>query len=87
MVAVGCVVAVDSGVALALYAGSFVRDTDDLPSNFSFFLVPKLQPHAARNSTTRSMMLQLKVCVRSRGREKECRLHGSTVGTVRPSLS
>ena len=28
------------------------------------------------------MMLQLKVCVRSRGQEEECRIHGSTVGTV-----
>ena len=33
----GCVVTVDRGTALALHAGAFVRDLDDLPSNFFFF--------------------------------------------------
>ena len=56
----GCVVSVDRGAALALYAGAFVRDLDDLPSNFSFFLVPKKKPSASRTKN-KSMMLQLKV--------------------------
>ena len=57
---IGCVVSVDKGAALALYAGVFVRDIDDLPSNFSFFLVPKKKPSSVR-SRNKSMLLQLKV--------------------------
>ena len=56
----GCIVRMDNGSALALYVGVFVRDVDDLQSNFSFFLVPKKHPNILSN-TTKSMMLQLKV--------------------------
>ena len=50
----------DNGSALALYIRAFVRDVDDLPSNFSFFLVPKKQPNIQSN-ITKKMILQLKV--------------------------
>ena len=56
----GCVVSVDRGASLAIYAGAFVRDLDDLPSNFSFLLVPKKKPSAS-GQRNKSMMLQLKV--------------------------
>ena len=55
----GCVAKVNQGMSLALYAGLFLRDVDDLPGNFTIFLVPKQKPNAC-SSSLRSMMLQLK---------------------------
>ena len=48
------------GAALALFVGAFVSDLDDLPSNFSFFLVPRKKPSVFR-TRNKLMMLQLKV--------------------------
>ena len=33
------------------------------------------------------MLLQLKVCMETRGLRNECKLHGSTVGTVNPQAA
>ena len=55
-----CIVSLDQGMATALYSGAFIRERDDLPANFSFFLVPKMQP-LELSGQAQSMMLQLKV--------------------------
>ena len=55
----GCVAKVGPGMSLALYAGSLLRDVDDLPGNFTIYLVPKRKPNAC-TSCSRLMMLQLK---------------------------
>ena len=55
-----CIVDTDHGMATALYSGAFVRERDDLPANFSIFLVPKMRPLASNNQA-QSMLLQLKV--------------------------
>lgn len=55
-----CQTDLSSGLVSALYSGRFLRERSDSPSNFSFFLVPKLHP-LSRGFGERAMMLQLKV--------------------------
>lgn len=54
-----CSVDISTGLVTALYTGNFVRERDDAPCNFSFFMVPKLKPLSSgfQNKTT---FLQLK---------------------------
>ena len=47
------------GFVQALYDGHFLRDREDAPSNFSFFLCPRLQPLAASHCQ-HNTILQLK---------------------------
>ena len=54
-----CCVDIDTGLVTALYAGQFLRDRDDSPSNFSFFLTPKKLP-LSLNKLKPTMILQLK---------------------------
>ena len=54
-----CCVHIETGLATALYAGHFVRDRDDSPSNFSFFLTPKKIPLSSDRFKP-TMILQLK---------------------------
>ena len=54
-----CCVDIDTGLVTALYAGQFLRDRDDSPSIFSFFLTPKKLP-LSLNRLKPTMILQLK---------------------------
>ena len=54
-----CCVHIDTGLVAALHAGHFLRDREDSPSNFSFFLTPKKQPLSS-NIFRPTMVLQLK---------------------------
>ena len=54
-----CCVTMDTGLITALYSGHFLRDRDDSPSNFSFFLTPKKEPLSS-NRLKPSIILQLK---------------------------
>ena len=54
-----CCVTMDTGLVTALYSGHFLRDRDDSPSNFSFFLLPKKEPLSV-NRLKPSIILQLK---------------------------
>ena len=54
-----CCVHIDTGLIAALHAGHFIRDREDSPSNFSFFLTPKKQPLSS-NIFRPTMVLQLK---------------------------
>ena len=54
-----CCAHIDTGLATALYAGHFLREREDSPSNFSFFLTPKKQPLAGDRFRP-TMILQLK---------------------------
>ena len=56
----GCIVNVESGLTTSLYHGHFLREREDSPGNFSFFLVPKKQPLSTGHFKT-AMVLQLKV--------------------------
>ena len=47
------------GLVQALYDGHFLRDREDSPSNFSFFLCPRMQPLASGNRK-RNTILQIK---------------------------
>ena len=55
----GCCVSIDTGLVTALYSGHFLRDREDSPSNFSFFMIPKKLPLSA-NKSKPTMILQLK---------------------------
>ena len=54
-----CCVSIESGLVTALYSGHFLRNREDSPSNFSFFLTPKKQPLSAGHFQP-TMILQLK---------------------------
>ena len=54
-----CCATVETGLVTALYNGHFLRDRDDSPSNFSFFMIPKKLPLSA-DKTKPTMILQLK---------------------------
>jgi len=54
-----CVIDISTGLVSALYTGKFIRDREDSPNNFSFFMVPKLKPLSSGHST-QAMILQLK---------------------------
>ena len=54
-----CCVHIDTGLIAALHAGHFLRDREDSPSNFSFFLTPKKQPLSS-NIFRPTMVLQMK---------------------------
>ena len=54
-----CCVDIDTGLVTALFGGHFIRDREDSPSNFSFFLTPKKQPMTVDRLKS-SMILQLK---------------------------
>ena len=54
-----CCVQIESGLVASLHAGHFLREREDSPSNFSFFLTPKKQP-LATNRFRPTMILQLK---------------------------
>ena len=54
-----CCVQLESGLVASLHAGHFLREREDSPSNFSFFLTPKKQP-LATNRFRPTMILQLK---------------------------
>ena len=54
-----CCVTMDTGLVTALYSGHFLRDRDDSPGNFSFFLLPKKEP-LSMNRLKPSIILQLK---------------------------
>ena len=54
-----CCVMIDTGLVTALHVGHFVRDRDDSPSNFSFFLTPKRHPMAF-DKFKPTLILQLK---------------------------
>ena len=54
-----CCVQIDTGLITALFSGHFLRDREDSPSNFSFFLTPKKQP-MAYDRFKPTMILQLK---------------------------
>ena len=54
-----CCVAIELGLVTALYSGHFLRDREDSPSNFSFFLAPKKQPLSAGHFQP-TMILHLK---------------------------
>ena len=55
----GCCVSIETGLVTALYSGHFLRDREDSPSNFSFFMTPKKMPLSA-NKLKPTMILQLK---------------------------
>ena len=55
----GCIVNIESGLVTALFHGHFLREREDSPGNFSFFLVPKKQPLSIGHFKT-AMILQLK---------------------------
>ena len=40
----GCIIDLSPGLVSALLSGKFVRDREDSPNNFSFFMVPKMKP-------------------------------------------
>ena len=54
-----CCVQLETGLIAALHAGHFLRDREDSPGNFSFFLTPKKQPLSS-NFFRPTMVLQLK---------------------------
>ena len=54
-----CCVNIETGLVTALYSGHFIRDRDDSPSNFSFFMTPKKQPLSSDRFKP-TMILQLK---------------------------
>ena len=54
-----CCVSIETGLVTALYSGHFIRDRDDSPSNFSFFMTPKKQPLSSDRFKP-TMILQLK---------------------------
>ena len=54
-----CCVQLETGLVTALHAGHFLRDREDSPSNFSFFLTPKKQPLSSDRFKS-TMILQLK---------------------------
>ena len=54
-----CCVQIESGLVASLHAGHFLREREDSPSNFSFFLTPKKQP-LSTNRFRPTMILQLK---------------------------
>jgi len=54
-----CVVEISTGLVSALYTGKFIREREDSPSNFSFFMVPKLKPLSS-GFAEQAMILQLK---------------------------
>ena len=54
-----CCVSIDTGLVTALYSGHFLREREDSPSNFSFFLTPKKQALSSDNFKP-TMILQLK---------------------------
>ena len=54
-----CCVNIETGLVTALYSGHFVRDREDSPSNFSFFMTPKKQPLSSDRFKP-TMILQLK---------------------------
>ena len=54
-----CCVDIGSGLVTALFSGHFIRDREDSPSNFSFFLTPKKQPMTTDRLKS-TMILQLK---------------------------
>lgn len=54
-----CYADISTGFITALYTGKFLRERSDSPSNFSFFLVPKLKPLSSGFSE-KAMILQLK---------------------------
>ena len=54
-----CCVHIDTGLIAALHAGHFLRDREDSPSNFSFFLTPPKKTISS-NISKPNMVLQLK---------------------------
>ena len=55
----GCHPDFETGFLQAIHDGHYLRDREDSPSNFSFFLCPRMQPLSAGNRA-RSTILQIK---------------------------
>ena len=54
-----CCVSIETGLVTALHGGHFLRDKEDSPSNFSFFMTPKKLP-LSTDRFKPTMILQLK---------------------------